>query len=200
MGAGDGDDAPAEPNPLAQLLNETASAVPLVDSKRGLTDNERFVALTRASGALEIYTLPDMTLRFAARHFSRGPPLARHSQQAALQARATASTGAAAGEFDEPRVTELLVTSLHDERMHDDTALYVMALLHNDDLVVYRAFRCVLDARTDEQLLPVRLTRVEHRYVRRKVGCHLVCAVVHVDSSYWFSFCFSPVSRPSCAR
>lgn len=61
----------------------------------------------------------------------------------------------------EPRVVELLIAQLSDENALDDRELYLTALLENGDLLVYKAFRCVLDARNNNQLLPLRWSRID---------------------------------------
>jgi hypothetical protein len=48
----------------------------------------------------------------------------------------------------------------------DDGDVYLLALADSGDLLMYRVFRCVVEARADASLLPFRLARVEHGFIR----------------------------------
>ena len=139
-----------------------------------------YLAVTRIAGTFELYAVPSMTLVFATRRFASGARVLQHSARAATFARAALGGSnnvnndvlppLADGGAQEARVVELLVTSLADAHAcDDDGALYVVALLANDEMLVYRAFRCVLEARVDERLLPLRWSRVDVSHVRRSV-------------------------------
>jgi hypothetical protein len=104
------------------------------------------------------------------KHSARAAALARSAMGAPSELDADDATRAATHDAaaSETRVVELLVVALDDARAADDGSLYLFALLANDELLLYRAFRCVLEARVDARLLPVRWSRVESRFLRRQ--------------------------------
>jgi hypothetical protein len=146
--------------PVAAASTTSASTIEH-EFERKPNEATHFLFVTRASGLLEVYAVPSMRLVFATPRFTRGPPLVRHDIRSAAMRAADATT-------QEPRVNELHVTRLRDRTLQgDDGDVYLFALAESGDLLVYRVFRCVVEARADPTLLPFRLARVEHGFIRR---------------------------------